>query len=63
MNITLWHGQDGSELVVNDTVIEYSRKIHRYQSEGDYKTLVTEYNTYGEDAAQKVLDYFRTARS
>lgn len=30
--------------------LTYTRKIHRYESESDYKRLVTELKTYGENA-------------
>ena len=62
MNISLWHGKGVSALVVDDVVIEYTRRIHRYESESDYKTLVTELNTYGISSANLWLDYLVTAR-
>lgn len=62
MNISLWHGKNISALIVDDVVIEYTRRIHRYESEGDYKTLITELNTYGISSANLWLDYLVTAR-
>lgn len=63
MNLSLFHGQNLSAIVVDDTVIDYTRKIHRYESESDYKLIVTELNTYGIKAAQQVVDYLVTARA
>lgn len=57
MNLALFHGETTSAIVADDTIINYERKIHRYESESDYKTIVTELNTYGIKAAQDVIDY------
>lgn len=62
MNLSLFHAKDSSAILADDTIIGYSRNIHRYESESDYKTIVTELNTYGIKAAQDVIDYLVTAR-
>lgn len=62
MNLSLFHGKTTSAIVVDDTVIEYNRNIHRYESDSDYKTIVTELKTYGRKAAQEVVDYLVVAR-
>lgn len=62
MNLSLFHGQTTSAIVADEKIVEYSRNIHRYESESDYKTVVTELNTYGIKAAQNVIDYLVGAR-
>lgn len=62
MKVSVWHGADTSALIVDDAVIEYTRRIHRYEAEADYKTVVTELRTYGAAAAQSCLNYLRGAR-
>jgi hypothetical protein len=42
--------------------ITYTRNIHKYESESDYKTLVTEMNTYGEKGLMETFRYFADAR-
>lgn len=63
MNLSLFHGKTQSAIVADGTIIGYGRKIHRYESESDYKTIVTELNTYGIKAAQEVINYLATARA
>lgn len=62
MNVTLWHGPDASAIVADGVTIDYTRKIHRYESSSDYKTLVTELRTYGVPAATAVLRYLVATR-
>lgn len=63
VNLSLWHGKTRSAIMADDIVIEYARKIHRFESESDYKTIVTELKTYGIKAANEVIDYLVTARA
>lgn len=63
MNLSLFHGKTQSAIVADDIIIDYGRKIHRYESERDYKTIVTELRTYGIKAAQEVIDYLVVARA
>lgn len=42
--------------------IVYTRKIHRYESEADFSTIVTEANTYGKQAAWEIFAYFQASR-
>lgn len=63
VNLSLWHGKTRSAIIADDVVIEYTRKIHRFESESDYKTIVTELKTYGIKAANEVIDYLVTARA
>ena len=62
MNLSLRHDKNVSAIVADDVIIEYKRKIHKYESESDYKTIVTELKTYGITAANQVLDYLVVAR-
>ena len=63
MNLSLWHGKSTSAIVADEIVIEYKRKIHRYESESDYKTLIAELETYGITAANRWLDYLVARQS
>lgn len=42
--------------------IFYDRKIHKYESESDYKSLITEDNTYGDNATLELFNYLKTSR-
>lgn len=63
MKIELFHGDDRSAVVAGDAVIEYQRKTHRYESERAYGLIVTEQATYGERAAQAVIDHLAASRN
>ena len=63
MKLMLIHGKTQSAIIVDNTIIEYGRKIHKYESESDYKTITTELNTYGIKAALAVVDYLATTRA
>lgn len=43
--------------------IIYTRKIHRYESDADYQTIISELVTYGEVAAREIYEYFWVTRS
>lgn len=43
--------------------IIYQRNIHGYESESDYKTLITENNTYGKKATLEVFNYLKGVRA
>lgn len=60
MKAELWHGKDSSAIIADGVIIEYTRRIHRYESESDFKTLVTEDKTYGDNTAKAWLDYLAT---
>lgn len=42
--------------------IFYQRKIHKFESESDYKTLVTEDNTYSDKATLELFNYMKDTR-
>jgi hypothetical protein len=42
--------------------IVYTRKIHRYESESDFQTIITELKTYGDVAAAEIFVYFQQTR-
>lgn len=67
MQLLLIRGKDHSYIVLNNGVndvdqINYGRRIHKYESESDFKTLKTELATYGEKAMMQVWDYFKQSR-
>lgn len=63
MNLSLFHGKTQSAIICDDVIIQYNQKTHKYRSESDYSTIVTELNTYGITAANQVLDYLKVARA
>lgn len=63
MKIELFHGDGRSAVVAGGTVIEYERRSHRSQSEGDFRLIKTELLTYGEPGAQAVVDYLTVSRN
>jgi len=42
--------------------ITYTSKAHKFFSEGDYSTLVTEMKTYGDKELQETFNYFQASR-
>jgi hypothetical protein len=42
--------------------ITYQRKIHKFESENDYKMLVTEDKTYGDKAIIELFNYLKGVR-
>lgn len=63
MNIALYHGKTRSALIIDEDIIEYTNKIHKFLSEGDYSMLKTELMTYGHSAANEVKDYLLATRN
>ena len=52
ITLHLYHGPDDSALFLKDSTgiigrIYYTRRIHKYESESDYKQLKTQLLTYG----------------
>jgi hypothetical protein len=67
LTFTLSHYGTGSILSCLDGLesrgsIVYTRKIHRYESESDFKAISSENQTYGETAALELFTYFQMAR-
>lgn len=42
--------------------IVYTRKIHEYESDSDFKSLTSELKTYGDTAMIELYDYLHAAR-
>lgn len=62
MNIALYHGKTASALVIDEDVIQYTQKSHRYRSEADFSTLKTELATNGHSAANLVKEWLVVSR-
>jgi len=67
LRFTLAHYGTGSVITCLDDLqhigaITYTRKIHRYESESDYQTIITELKTYSDRAAMDVFEYLQGAR-
>jgi hypothetical protein len=67
LHFTLKHYGTGSVITVLDDKqyrgeIIYTRKIHHYESDADFKTINTELQTYGELQAYEIFRYFRETR-
>lgn len=63
----LAHYGTGSTITMLDDLqhigsIIYTRKIHRYESDADFQTIVTENRTHGETATVEIFKYFQEAR-
>lgn len=68
LRFELNHYGTGSTIVCLDGLqhvssIAYTRKIHRYESDADYQTVISELVTYGELAAREIYEYFWMTRS
>lgn len=64
MTLALYHAKDSSAILIDNgaSVLEYSRKIHKYEAEADYATIKTELVTYGDAAAWEVFNYLKGVR-
>lgn len=63
LNIELYHGEQQSWLSYNGQCISYTRKIHQFESESDYKLLVSEFSTYSWEAFDQLWDYLKSKRN
>jgi hypothetical protein len=68
MVIRLSHYDSGSVLILLDgkrqlASICYTQPSHRYRSESDYATLVTEHRTYGDQALSDTFAHLVTTRA
>lgn len=68
LTVRLSHYDSGSVIVLMDGTrqlagITYTQPSHRYRSEADYATLVTEHRTYGDRALSDTFDHFAATRS
>jgi hypothetical protein len=67
MTIKLEHYQSGSVLTLLSGkkhlgTITYTQPSHKYRSESDYKTLVTEDKTYSDSATLELFGYLQATR-
>lgn len=67
LRFRLEHYGTGSVITLLDDLqhlgsITYTRKIHRYESDADYKTIITELQTYGDKEAEEIFRYFAYTR-
>lgn len=67
MTIKLLHFTNASAISAFDKDnhygwIIYDQKTHKYRAEGDYKTLVTENNTYSDKAVLELFNYLVESR-
>jgi len=65
--ITLSQSSDTSFITLlknnkQQATIPYFQKTHKYRSDSDFKSLSTEFNTYGDKAMIELFNYFLTTR-
>lgn len=70
ISLTLKRYESGSVIVAADVQtkrhlgqLTYTRNIHQYESESDYKRMISQMNTYGDHAAMEEFDRIKAKQN